>query len=115
MASADLTVSPARTAEAHQALGVRIHTMTVSGSLTTFFRISGSREKLSLIEAEAMSMTATMREKQRQAVTAMEAARSQGCSLMKYAQENGLDTQRIYSILTMLLTCRPNFGPAETL
>jgi hypothetical protein len=49
-----------------------------------------------------MSMTATMTEKQRQAVAAMEAARSQGCSLMKYAQANGLDAQRIYSILTML-------------
>lgn len=47
-------------------------------------------------------MTATMTEKQRQAVAAMEAARSQGCSLAKYAEANGLDAQRIYSILMML-------------
>jgi len=47
-------------------------------------------------------MTATMSDKQRQAVTAMEAARSQGCSLAEYAQANGLDVQRIYAILTML-------------
>lgn len=47
-------------------------------------------------------MTATMTDKQRQAVAAMEAARSQGCSLTEYAQANGLDVQRIYAILTML-------------
>ena len=47
-------------------------------------------------------MTATMTEKQRQAVAAMEAARSQGCSLTQYAQANGLDVQRIYAILSML-------------
>lgn len=47
-------------------------------------------------------MTAMMTDKQRQAVAAMEAARSQGCSLTQYAQPNGLDVQRIYAILTML-------------
>jgi hypothetical protein len=49
-----------------------------------------------------MSMTATMTDKQRQAVAAMEAARSQGCSLTEYAQANGLDVRRIFAILTML-------------
>ena len=47
-------------------------------------------------------MTATMTDKQRQAVAAMEAARSEGCSLTQYAQANGLDVQKIYAILTML-------------
>lgn len=47
-------------------------------------------------------MTATMTEKQRQAVAAMEAARSQGCSLTDYAKANGLDVRRIFAILTML-------------
>lgn len=47
-------------------------------------------------------MTATMTDKQRQAVAAMEAARSQGCSLTDYAKANGLDVQRIFAILTML-------------
>lgn len=47
-------------------------------------------------------MTAVMTDKQRQAVAAMEAARSQGCSLRDYAQANGLDVQRLYAILTML-------------
>jgi predicted transcriptional regulator len=49
-----------------------------------------------------MSMTATMTDKQRQAVAAMEAARNQRCSLTEYARANGLDVQRIYAILTML-------------
>lgn len=48
-------------------------------------------------------MTATrMTDKQRQAVAAMEAARSQGCSLTDYAKASGLDVQRIFAILTML-------------
>jgi DNA-binding IclR family transcriptional regulator len=47
-------------------------------------------------------MTATMTEKQRQAVAALEAARSEGCSLTQYAQANGLDVQKIYAILAML-------------
>lgn len=47
-------------------------------------------------------MTATMTDKQRQAVAAMEAARSQGCSLTDYAKANGLDVRRIFAILTML-------------
>lgn len=47
-------------------------------------------------------MTATMTGKQRQAVAAMEAARSQGCSLTDYAKANGLDVRRIFAILTML-------------
>lgn len=47
-------------------------------------------------------MTATMTEKQRQAVAAMETARSQGCSLTKYAQANGLDIHRTFAILTAL-------------
>lgn len=44
-------------------------------------------------------MTAMMTEKQRQAVAAMEAARSQGCSLTSYARANGLDAQRLHSML----------------
>jgi hypothetical protein len=47
-------------------------------------------------------MTATMTDKQRQAVAAMEASRSQGCSLTEYAKANGLDARRIFAILTML-------------
>lgn len=47
-------------------------------------------------------MTATMTDKQRQAIAAMEAARSQGCSLTEYAKANGLDVRRIFAILTML-------------
>lgn len=47
-------------------------------------------------------MTATMTDKQQQAVAAMEAARSQGCSLTDYAKANGLDVRRIFAILAML-------------
>lgn len=44
-------------------------------------------------------MTAVLTEKQQQAVAAMEAARSQGCSLTSYARANGLDAQRLHSML----------------
>ena len=44
-------------------------------------------------------MTAMLTEKQQQAVAAMEAARSQGCSLTSYARANGLDAQRLHSML----------------
>ena len=47
-------------------------------------------------------MTVTMTDKQRQAVAAMEAARSEGCSLTKYARSNGLEVRRIFAILTAL-------------
>lgn len=44
-------------------------------------------------------MTAMMTEKQQQAIAAMEAARSQGCSLSSYARANELDIQRLHSML----------------
>lgn len=47
-------------------------------------------------------MTATMTDKQREAVAAMEAARSEGRSLTQYARANGLDVRRIFATLTAL-------------
>lgn len=47
-------------------------------------------------------MTATMTQKQQQAVAALEAARSQGCSLTSYARASGLNAQRLYSMLHAL-------------
>jgi len=48
-------------------------------------------------------MTAgAMTQKQRAAIEALEAARSQGCSLTQYARTHGLNAQRIYAILSAL-------------
>lgn len=46
--------------------------------------------------------TAAMTEKQRRAVDAMEAARSQGCSLTQYAKAQGLAVREIYDALAAL-------------
>jgi hypothetical protein len=40
--------------------------------------------------------------KQRAAIEALEAARSQGCSLTQYARTHGLNAQRIYAMLSVL-------------
>lgn len=40
--------------------------------------------------------------KQRAAIEALEAARSQGCSLTQYARSHGLNAQRIYAMLSVL-------------
>lgn len=58
-------------------------------------------------------MTAMLTEKQQQAVAAMEAARSQGCSLASYARANGLDAQRLHSMLHGLRKrgLLPELGP----
>ena len=45
---------------------------------------------------------AVMTQKQRAAVEALEAARSQGCSLTQYARTHGLNAQRIYAMLSAL-------------
>lgn len=45
---------------------------------------------------------AVMRPKQRAAIDALEAARSQGCSLRQYARRHGLNAQRIYAMLSAL-------------
>ena len=47
-------------------------------------------------------MAAMITTKQRAAIEAMEAARSQGCTLNAYARMHGLDAQRIYAMLSSL-------------
>ena len=47
-------------------------------------------------------MTAVLTQKQRAAIEALEAARSQGCSLTQYARTHGLSAQRIYAMLSAL-------------
>jgi predicted trehalose synthase len=45
---------------------------------------------------------ATMTDKQRRAIEAMEAARSQGCSLTEYAKAQGLAVREVYDALAAL-------------
>src|SRR5688500_16259067 len=48
-----------------------------------------------------MTMTAVvMTQKQRAAVEALEASRTQGCSLTQYARTHGLEVQQIYATLS---------------
>lgn len=49
-----------------------------------------------------MKTTTAMTEKQRRAVEAMEAARSEGCTLTEYAQAQGLVIREIYDALACL-------------
>ncbi len=50
-----------------------------------------------------MRMTnGTMTDKQRRALEAMEAARSQGCSLTEYARTQGLEVRELYDALAAL-------------
>lgn len=49
-----------------------------------------------------MKTTTAMTEKQRRAVEAMEAARSEGCTLTEYARAQGLVIREIYDALACL-------------